>query len=235
MNTIRLLFITIILITLNGLAFSQARVDRAELSFSSESDKLKKATGWAYNSTLGEWIDYRNLISDNKDYKAKNILLGGSWLKSRENQNFIDIQTKSLDFEGETYYVLLIRKMNGGYKYPTLQLEYITFKSMFGYIFTENEYKKLININSEVVLKTTKVVASGSKYKRYNESELLDEIQTVLFSNNTYRTTTYRFPVMISDEGNIRFYLPVASYKDYDFEEAYFETSYREFNRLIIK
>ena len=69
MNTIKFsIFFFLLTISLPG--FTQERVNRPKLKFEASSDTLTKATGWAYNETLGEWIDYENTISD--EIKQKN-------------------------------------------------------------------------------------------------------------------------------------------------------------------
>jgi hypothetical protein len=72
-----------ILFFLTQQVFGQERTNREKLSFvTSSENKLSKATGWAYNTALGEWVDYENVISDDKDFKVKYKSLQGAYMMS---------------------------------------------------------------------------------------------------------------------------------------------------------
>ena len=60
--------------------FSQSRINREKITFSGSSQMIKLATGWSYNEKLGEWIDYKNVISDDKMYKTTYKSLVGGYL-----------------------------------------------------------------------------------------------------------------------------------------------------------
>lgn len=218
--------------------FCQERINREKLSFSEVYGTLTKATGWAYNTTFGEWIDYKNVISDDKDYKTKNLILQGSWMMSKASQNFIKMQIRTIIFNGETYYVLIIDKWNGGYEYPALQMDWYAYKQTIGYIYTEEEFIKLLNIDRLVEVKTGYLVCMGSKHQKYNEKKFLDLIQTELTTaRSPYFKYEYIFPVMKSKEGAIRFCLPymLSKYSNGYFETEYFETDLIDFSNLLIK
>jgi hypothetical protein len=223
--------------------YSQERVNREKLSFSEVSGTLSNATGWAYNTTLGEWIDYKNVISDDKDYKTKNAILKGSWMMSKVSKNFINMQIKTITFKGETYYVLIINKWSGSYEYPALEMDWQPYKITIGYIYTKEEYSKLKNIENIIEVKTKYLVCIGSKYRKYNEKTFLDLIQTELNKeiDSIYfpPTTEYIFPLMKTKEGAIRFLLPNSSilseYSKSGFEKEYFETNFVDFSNLLIK
>ncbi len=218
--------------------FSQERVNREKLSFSEVSGTLSNATGWAYNTTLGEWIDYKNVISDDKDYKTKNVILQGSYMMSKASENFIKMATKTIVFNGKTYYVLIINKWNGSYQYPELRMDWYAYKQTIGYIYTKEEYEKLLNIDSQVEVKTEYLVCMGSKYQKYNEKKFLDLIQTELTTaRSPYFKYEYIFPVMKSKEGTIRFRLPdmLSKYSNGYFEKEYFESNLIDFSNMLIK
>lgn len=217
--------------------FSQERVNREKLSFGTVSGIITKSTGWAYNTTLGEWVDYENVISESKDYKEKYKSLQGEWMMSRESQSFLELQTKSIVYKGITYYVLIVDKWSGRYEYPNIREDWYTFKETTGYIFTKEEYQKIQNIEGLVELKTKNEVSMGSKYESYDETKFLDLIQTELSKEKSEYSTEYTFPIMKSKEGAIRFYLPdyFSSYSKYDFDKKYFETDLDNFSKIIIK
>jgi hypothetical protein len=211
----------------------QERVNRDKLSFIESSQILTKATGWAFNSTLGEWIDFENVISDNKDYKGKYKSLQGDWMMSRTYQNFIDIQSKTLLFNNIKYYVLIINKWYGKYEYPSIKEDWYTYVWTRGYIYTEEEFKKLESFEKNIEIKTDLWVDMGSKYEKYDETIFLDLIQTKFTQEKDKYSGTSSFPLLKTDKGGIRFYLPPATKSD--FEKAYFETDYESFSKILIK
>jgi hypothetical protein len=232
----KLVLVLIVSICFLTKGFSQERVNREKLSFGKCSGILVKATGWAYNAKFGEWIDYENVISANKDFKEKHQILQGEWMMSRITQNFLKLQFKKLTFNGATYYVFIVERWSGGYEYPTLELDWYTFKEYVGYIYSEDEYQKLSNIESLVELKTLHKVSLGSKYDNFNEIKFLDLIQTELTTELSGYPVEYTFPIMKSKEGFIRFYIPerFSTYSNYDFENKYFETDLENFSKLFL-
>lgn len=232
--------LTLIALLLTGFTlqiFGQERTNREKLSFETTSGTLLKATGWANNSTLGEWIDFVNVISDNKDYKVKYKSLQGSYMMSHISQNFKKVQTKTVSYKGTIYYVLIVDKWSGRYEYPSIREDWYEFKKTIGYIYTREEYQILLNIESLVELKTQHMVSIGSKYEKYDETKFLDLIQTELSKEKSKYSSEYTFPVMKSKEGAIRFYLPdsFSTYSKYDFDKKYFETDFENFTKIILK
>ena len=233
---IRLALITLLLKGLFLQVFGQERTNREKLIFDTTSETLLTATGWANNSTLGEWIDYANIISDDKDYKVKYKSLQGSYMMSHTSQNFQQVQTKLVTYKGTPYYVLIVDKWSGRYDYPAIREDWHEFRETIGYIYSKDEYQKLLNIESLVELKTNYLVSIGSKYEGYDETKFLDLIQTELSKENSKYSPEYTFPIMKSKEGNIRFYLPesFSTYVKYDFENKYFETDFQSFSKIIL-
>lgn len=236
MRNLKVMMMTLIMCLMTMVSFGQDRVNREKLSFLNESDKLTSAVGWSYNTTLGEWVDYNNVIEHNKSYTQ------GSYMMSHRTQNFISIQTKTLVFKDIKYYVILVEKWNGSYKYPNIREDWRKYKTMYGYIFTETEYNKLNNIEGGINLETQYMVSMGSYYEKYDEIVFLDKIQTNLSSEKSKYSRTYTFPIKKTETGDIRFYVPnyfstssYASYDKVDFEKKYFETTFDNFSKFIIK
>ncbi len=235
------MMMTLMMCSITMVSFGQDRVNREKLSFIDKSDELTTAVGWSYNSTLGEWIDYNNVIDSDKSFKDKFKSLQGSYMMSYKTQNFISIQTKTVVYKGIKYYVLCVEKWNGDYKYPNIKEDWRVFKTMFGYIFTEKEYNKLNKIDGIVDLKTQYMVSMGSYYENYDESVFLDRIQTNLSSEKSTYQPIYTFPIKKNENGDIRFYVPNSfstskySFNKVDFSKEYFETSFDNFSKLIIK
>jgi hypothetical protein len=234
---IKLTLITLLMTGTVFQVFGQERTNREKLNFDTASGILSKATGWANNTTLGEWIDYENVISDDKDYKIKFKSLQGEYMMSRISQNFQKVETRTVIYKGTTYYLLMVDKCSGEYEYPSIREDWYTFKQTIGYIYSKEEYQKLLNIESLVELKTQYAVRMGSKYEKYDEIKFLDLVQTELSTEKSKYSPEYTFPIMKSKEGAIRFYLPdsFSTYSKYDFEKKYFETDFENFTKMILK
>ena len=250
MKTIILSLLTSIL--LFNIVFGQDRINRPKLEFSNKSDILTKATGWKYNTTKGEWIDNENVIFGDKiekDSKYSSI----EYILSRQ-RNFISMQIKSLLYNGDNYYVLMIEKWNGYYKYPSISEDWQYHKELMGYIFTENEYKKILSSDMEINLESHYLTEYGWYHDKYDEILFLDKIQNTLNNIKPTQTEgkskkskskqilrysyTYTFPIRKTDKNLIRFLIPddySGVYPKIDFEKQYFETTAENFDKIIIK
>jgi MoaA/NifB/PqqE/SkfB family radical SAM enzyme len=230
--------LTILIIASPITLLAQSRVDRAKLSFDRTSDILENATGWAYNSTLGEWINYENFIRPLKDYKDKKFKASYNGLvQSTQSQNFIKMQSKIIEYSNRKYYVLIIQKWRGQYKYESIKEDWYIWKETLGYIFTESEYSKLKDMTGLVELKTQFLASIGSVKEKYDEVKFLDLLQSELEQTQVW---DYIFPILnVESDGKkvTRFYLPHDSqeYPKYDFKLRYFETSPTEFEKIVIK
>lgn len=221
---------------------AQGRENRTPIEFTSTGRTIDKATGWAYNESLGEWIDYDNIISDNKDYKERFKSLRGAYMMSMTHQSFIEMQFKTVVVDGVTYYVLVVKKWNGIYKYPSIREDWRSYVDYQGYIFEASEYNKLTQLDSSGVvseLKTKKMVTFNTLYKKYDQSKFLALIQTEIKDPSESYSREYIMPIMLAtSEGTIfaRFYMPdqFSSYHKYDFTKQYFEVTVSVFNTLLL-
>ena len=220
---------------------SQSRVNRQKIKFNGSYEKMTSSIGWSYNETLGEWIDYQNVISVDKDYKTKFKYMMGGRMESHRDNNFLSLQIKTLMFKDVKYYVLIVKKFDGRYRYPSIMEDWIYWESTEGYIFTEKDYNKLKNIEGKIELKTEYRVILGSSYEEFDEIKFLDLIQTRLNdigeSSLNRRYSTYTFPILktLSDQIEvIRFLLPhIPMFNNYDFKTEYFEVSPENFQKII--
>lgn len=230
----KLLLILISLVFTNSV-FGQDRVNRPKLSFDGGSEILSTSVGWMYNETLGEWVDYQNVISKEKRYKEQYKILQGPYLMSTSKFTFNTLQIKTLTFNGSKYYVLIMDRWRGRYRYPSIQEDWIQFRSIDCYIFSESEYLKLKNYEKVSFITEIKF---DLEFQAYDEVKLLDIIQTSL-SNETNRSTSstmnYSMFIAQTDKGQIRFLTPnlYFSFDKIDFEKTYFETSKINFDKLI--
>lgn len=214
---------------------SQSRVNRKKLTFTGRSQKISNSTGWSYNKEIGEWVDFKNVILDKKEYKEKYKSLFISTV-GRTEQNFKSIDFRTIFFEGVKYYILMIHKSGGRYIYPNIREDWISKDLYLGHIFSEKEFKKLLFLENEVELITTGPIRLGMIYD-YEETKFLDLIQTRLSTDESEfdmgENWERKFPVKkTKSDGSevIRFLLPSLSY---DFENNYFEISPKDFKKLL--
>jgi len=238
MNLMKRFLITLLIGLITSSVFAQSRVNRTKYSFIDSSEKIFSATGWSYNEILGEWIDYENVISDDKTYKERYKTLQGSYMMSRIKQNFIDIMTKSLIVDGQEYFIVMVKKWNGKYRYPAIYEDWIYWEEVQGFIFTKEEYSKILDFSGKIQLVSNNYVSHGSFYENYDEQVFLDLIQNELKSENWY-VQNYKFPILKTDSDGsevIRFYVPQSFGNDeINFDKKYFETSTTNFDKLILK
>lgn len=227
------LVLGIVLVAITSSVLGQDRTNRAKLSFTSQSEIIAKAIGWAYNDELGEWVNYQNIISTDK----KNAKV----IKGTIAQSFSSMQFKTVFLDSVTYYVLVLRRMGGAFQYPNIGSGYYQWKQTFGFIFTKEEYAKLASSSDSIVeLKAQRMVCMCSNYERYNEVKFLDLVRTELESEHGKYRSTYTFPikkVTVKGENLVRFFIPerYPSSADYNFEKRYFEVTQTAFNKLLIK
>lgn len=215
--------------------FAQARVNRKKITFQKQTETITKASGWSYNKTLGEWVDYPNVISSSKQFKEKYKKLQGKYMMSRTNQNFLSMQFKTVNLNNQEHYVLVVEKWDGSYKYPSIKKDWQTYKVREGYIFSADEYKKLNSADSLVELKTKYRTFTLSKP---DDTRFLAKIQTELGREKSKYSTEYTFPVRktkVDGKDLVRFYAPsmFSKYSKYNFEKKYFEVPQEEFKKLL--
>jgi len=228
----------LVILFLPVVLLGQERTNREKINFVKISKPLEKAKGWEYNETFGKWIDYNNVISQNTRYKEGIYRLEkGRFMMSNYSQNFIKIQTKSVIYKETEYFVLVIEKWEGEIvDIDVHESQWRSYRQTDGYIFSKEEYQKLHNIENLVELKTKYMVSIGESEK-YNEAKFLALIQTALEAGKSEGSFEYIFPVLKSTEGAIRFYLPEhsSSNSKYNFDKKYFETSLKNFSKIIIR
>jgi hypothetical protein len=240
------------MVLVSFVSYGQDRVNRSKLSFEQSSNVLTKSIGWQYNKTLGEWIDFENVISGDKEYKEKYKILQGQHQMSKSGFDFISLQVKTLTFNDVKYYILIHNFWAGRYKYPSIEQDWISYKKSDGYIFTESEY---FNLKEYKKVTFSDVVEYDLEFEEYNETKFLDLIQTKLSTPKSSYEIKYgpstRWGMLINEtkEGKIRFLTPTDlkyveftptkmnpyDMRVYNFEKTYFETDLSNFTNLVLK
>ena len=91
------------------LCSSQERVNNPGVTFDKVGKKFTNAIGWAYNSSLERWIDYKNTICTSLAFKRSRVSeVGTSNMKGFTSKNFTSITCKSFVFKGERFYALFV-------------------------------------------------------------------------------------------------------------------------------
>ncbi|MCC4228415.1 hypothetical protein [Zunongwangia profunda] len=232
-------FIVFFLFTNTYTIFSQERVNKENLKFKENIGELLSAKGWEYNTSTGDWVGYNNLIEGDARWKDENTDDASDYIKSHREQNFIKLEFKTIEYKNEIYYVLLVSKWNGRYNYPAIRKDWITFKQLEGFIYTEEQFNELKSFEKEIDLVTINQISTHID-DDYTIQDPLDRIQYTLehIQERSKYASKYLFPVRISDEGLIRFLIPdiKSSYKEnYDFSKYYFEITMEDWNKLIGK
>ena len=230
--------------------FSQARVNR-EMAFflPKSSEVITEADGWHYNSSLGQWIGNKNVITRDTNFRPN------PKSASESIENFISLQVRMFNFEGTEYYLLNVRHWWGDWKYPNSKQDWIFGDITSGYIFTAEEYNKLHALKrlrenrgmSFFIPRTAEtapkiigwVIGSAELYKdddAYWIEKIQSEMTDTVGRGQSY--AKYVFPIAISEEGNIRFRLP-AETDDYpgkvNLKESYFEITPEVFSKILIE
>ncbi len=224
-------------------SFSQDRINRPKLSFDDKSQYLTSAQGWKYNETLGEWVDFENVISSDKSYKEKYSSLQGTYMNSRNEFTFDSIQIKTLNFQDRKYTLMIISKHTGRYKYPSINQDWITYQVKMIYFLDDSEYQKMKNFTT---FKISSVLLYDMEFEGYNETKMLDLIQTELTRKKSeyeikYQTVLAMY-VTKTNDNKVRFLTPTtlsflegSKYiKPIDVSKFYFEINTDNFQKLFL-
>jgi len=222
-------------------SYGQDRVNRTKLFFSEHSKTITNSVGWTYNKTIGEWVDYQNVISEDKSYKEKYNSLQGGYMKSRTTFNFDSIQTKTVNFQDKKYIVLLVFGWKGRYKYPSIKQDWINYNVVNTYFIEEKEYQKLKNFS------TAKITGSFTydvEFEKYDEVKLLDLIQNEITNPKPHYSNREMVMMVTKTKDNlVRFLTPTISElfestkyfpAIVDFSKSYFETDPDNFSKLFL-
>lgn len=227
------LLICMMICTLGLIAHGQERVNREKIHFTRQSDVLLNATGWAYNETLGEWIDYKNLISSDKDYKTKyKSLCESPYMKSRCS-NFNSIQVKSIVYNGEEYVCLIVNAWRGAWKYPAIREDWYEYKVDIFYFLSKKEYSKLFALTNKIT-----EIQGWSETKHEYDTEP-DEDFVISAIKNKKEKKDWRKPeqetflqIYKATDGNIRFLFEAPSEYFAGIEKKYFESTEDNWSKL---
>lgn len=215
--------------------YSQSRQNRSNLTFTKKSEKLTEATGWALNKQTGKWVDNNNVIDKTicKSYWVSHI-----------SQNFKSIETASIEYNGETYYVILFEKQSGSYKYPNIQEDWEPHKQTDFFIINQNDFNTIQNIlkqkDGKDYLISSKLhdninnrfVILGGEHL-YNYDNLMAKITITLEKGGILEQCMMINSQVVDGKEVVRFRMPeycsLAKYA----KDEYFECSLTEFSKIM--
>ncbi len=171
------------------------------------------------------------------------------------------MQFAKLIYNDNIYYVLIVSKLTGHYRYRHIKEDWRTWSSFYAYVFDENEYLKLLNISPDNRKISIKAEISVSKNSAYidrdarcwlewisgdshhlaacdkSKRDVLNKIQTDIDHNRKGMMSNYWRVRLADDNEHIRFQVPDSfsrppSFKI--FERQYFEVSQEDFNKLLM-
>lgn len=206
------------------MSFGQERVNRVKLNFVSEGPIIKHVAGWAYDESVGEWVNYENVLDGNKsDAKYMNSIK--SYMMSQYLNNIISLQFKTITCNEVPYYVLIWETWNGAYKYPSIQEDWEYWKIKKFMMFTVEDMEKFRNLTN----KPQVIVVPTPKRGRYDERRDEDVIQTEMSSKYPSEQCIVIYK---ATDGSIRFrfqYFPSVD----EIVNEYFELSELDYIRLF--
>lgn len=221
--------------------FSQSRENTEKSLIINQFIKWKTGNdinGWEFND--GEWKSRLGYLStgENKSfvelYEKYNDFRTA---KSYSKQNFEEIGVLSLTYKGQKYIGLGIKSLDGRYKYPTINKDWIVYENYYIFVFTLDEISKLLTLENELVLKPN-YGTYGNLSEIEKKYESCYENLNFLFSNGiSYDKWVFNVKKTKSEDKDVfRFLLPIkTNYKKnlIDFNNNYFEVSITEFNLLL--
>ena len=222
MNKICIWLALILISVLNCKA--QPREDRVNaFKELSESGKIENPVGWSLDQTVGKWCGYYGvLINDFKNNSKKPIQT--SIYQRSQLTNISTMQFKKYEAYNTVYYALYIVNYNGYYDYPAISRGWHYYKDCWVYLFTEEEYLKLLDLKEGFNTIHTFTFFSTNIDHKYgtNSGTLyinnsLDKIFYDMNNDEEYsrnRRTNPRFGenwyVKVEDDNTIRFILPTS-------------------------
>ncbi len=211
-----------VICTLGLIAHGQEHVKREKIHFTRQSEVLLNATGWAYNETLGEWLDYENAISHNKVSQTLEL----SPFTKSHLPNFNSIQVKTITYNDVEYIMLIVNVWKGYYEYPEIMEGWHTYTANVYYFLSKDEYNKLFNLTNKIteIKGWTETNVESPSYPE--EEFVISKLKLQQKDINSWHFEPKTFlQVSKATDGNIRFLFEAPSKYIAGIEKKYFETT----------
>lgn len=155
----RALLIMVVLFILCGNANAFERQEAILPIISEPLSRLETATGWM-KAPGDRWISRENRIPEY--LSAEYDILQDYQDHSLGVDNFQLLEFREVTIEKKTYYLLLVHKMGGSYRYPTIKEDWYYNHQVRGYIFEKADLTPLVLTDKEPLLVKLRLVANPS-------------------------------------------------------------------------
>jgi len=172
---ISLIAISLMLILSVSYSFAQGRKNEALPKIGETIRKLDKAIGWM-KSPEGQWIHRQNRIPAYLSLEHKILLDYKEFGAGIDNFDFIEL--RSIDIEGQEYYMLIKVTRAGYYKYSSIHEGWTPKVHYYYFVFQKNEIDNIIIEKNTPKLIEIDVKSSGdiAVFGELSEKEMKQKI-----------------------------------------------------------
>lgn len=200
------------LLLLSVVGYTQPRVNEVLPKFIETGNSFTETTQYEYSSYTGSWKEIKN---DNQFFFKK-------------------IEFKTIEFNSEKFYVMVIHEVDGAYEYPSIKQGFYIWNSLRGYIYTAEQYQRLKEYQT-IISNYNEVRASDISNDGMLDLEL-KVINTLKEKSKPYYKPSFK--IKKEDDNTIRFILPLkreysSSESYYGFDKKYFESKITDFDKLF--
>ncbi len=220
-TTMRKTAMALVLCLISTMCFAQGDV----IYYSNQSEVLDNITGWSCNKYNGKWTDNKNIISLDKCDVASEEYKSG--LIQSKVPNIIDMQAKSVVYNGDEYYCIIVKYWSGEWENPATEKDWIVKQSVCCGYLKKADYENLFKLSTKV-----------TDFRANSEVPISENGISKDDFSNIVKSMNIKYPPVFlrackSKTGTIKFYVkPTLSY---NITLQYFEVSEEEWNKLKIE
>ena len=217
MKKIYILVFALIALTANTFAQNISRSNSELPKLKEELSSINKSNGWKLKSD-GQWAkaipihDYSSIPSHNNDQPKFKIQIANA-------ENFKKISFKEISYNGKNYYILLIKKASGSYKYKAIKEDWRDYDKLLYYVIEEKPVFSY-EINKSKTIEFDIVVSSflSENFETMTDERLVSSISSVMKSRQRDQFNDCIafdiFPVEIEGVKSMRFNFRNYNYGD---------------------
>lgn len=209
---------------------AQERVNRPKAQWIGEGGEVTKITGWGYDDTAGEWVECLNMIETK--VASKKYAGSATWMAHTYN-NIISLQTRTLEYQGDTLLVLVRERWEGEFRYPHIMKDWQHWKVTDYYVLSKDDVAQFRNLPNAPIHINMVTARKG----RYEEEELdVDLIRKQVENESPVRTA---ISIYKSTDDYVRFVFQSSAYHERlkrlmtDIEKGYFEMTEDAFKGMF--
>lgn len=205
--------------------FGQERVNRGKLSFDNSGPILNNITGWSYDETVGEWVNYKGVLVPGKGKYNSGIA------KSFHFNNIISLQFKTLTYNNVQYYILIWAKWEGAYKYPYIHVDWEWWKTKNFMMFTKEDMNKLKNLTNEPITIEVPTLSRTSYANTISDEDVIQKEMGYYLDHVHQRKCS--IVIYKATDGAIRFMFDDDVYNYNSINKQYFEITETDYSLLL--